>query len=177
MPVGQLYGCSRVRAPGFCFAGDVAGRGFDLDLMYGPPRDPRLHTRAVAKWAQAALEARPARRAAVGRARFVRWGTVLPLDRQRRLLTHVRDGWSRVRAHPAELDAARRWLREHPGPWPAVDRLWEDALEERGVLAAWLSSGSRPEQWSHGIPLHSVLSSHPFASLTAWSIPVKSTPS
>lgn len=97
-----------------------------------------------------------------------------PDDRLERLLGHVRDGWARVRAEPSELEAARRWLWDNPGPWLPVDRLWEEALAQHGPLAGWLAGGARPESWSDPIPLHSVLSSHPFASLSAWSIPDKS---
>jgi hypothetical protein len=55
-----------------------------------------------------------------------------------------------------------------------VDALWRGALEGTGPLAAWLEQGSDPEAWRIEVPLHSVLSSHPFACLSPWSSPVRS---
>jgi hypothetical protein len=93
------------------------------------------------------------------------------LDRLRR---HALGGWQRIRAHSGDQARATRWLYEHPSDWPAVDRLWLEALEGRGALASWLDSGADPDLWTPGLPLHSVLASHPFACLSPWSTPGRS---
>jgi len=95
-------------------------------------------------------------------------------ERTDRLLGSVRRGWSRV-CREEELRArALRWLEEHPAGWPSVQEVWLEALRGRGELRAWLDDGARPDEWSGEIPLHSVLTSHPFACLPRWSTPHKS---
>jgi hypothetical protein len=95
-------------------------------------------------------------------------------ERLERLLLHVRRGWERVRSRPEDRERARRWLREHPSRWPEIDALWLDASSGSGSLAAWLDAGAPPEGWMLDVPLHSVLASHPFACLSPWSSPIRS---
>src|SRR5262245_47896609 len=97
-----------------------------------------------------------------------------PADRLERLLLHVRRGWERVQADLAEHTRVRRWIAEHPSGWPELDEVWSRALAGDGTLASWLESGALPETWSLEIPLHSVLASHPFACLSPWSSPIRS---
>jgi hypothetical protein len=97
-----------------------------------------------------------------------------PTDRLERLLRHTRSGWERISLDATERDAALRWLARHPSSWPELDQLWQAALQRRGPLAEWLDAGADPRAWSHVIALHSVLASHPFASLSAWSTPARS---
>ncbi|HEX6884777.1 MAG TPA: hypothetical protein VF530_15485 [Planctomycetota bacterium] len=97
-----------------------------------------------------------------------------PRLRLERLRAHVRRGWERVCARPTEADRARRWLAQHPSAMPAVDALWAAALERNGPLVAWLEQDADPEAWPLELPLHSVLASHPFACLSPWSSPVRS---
>lgn len=105
---------------------------------------------------------------------MVRHPTRLPAERLERLLLHVRRGWERVRADPAERARARRWIAEHPSGWPELDDLWSRSLAGDGALASWLESGARPEAWGLEVPLHSVLAPHPFACLSPWSSPARS---
>jgi len=105
---------------------------------------------------------------------MVRPPTRLPAERLERLLLHVRRGWERVQANPAERARVLRWLEDHPSGLPEVDDLWARSLAGAGALASWLESGARPEAWSHDLPLHSVLASHPFACLSPWSSPARS---
>lgn len=94
-----------------------------------------------------------------------------PAQRLDRLLRHVREAWALCCSEPAFRARSVEWLREHPSPAPELDALWLDALQGAGPLAAWLDAGSDPDTWAHpDIPLHSVLTSHPFPHLAAWSI-------
>ncbi len=95
-------------------------------------------------------------------------------ERLERLLRHALRGWERVRASSTECERAQRWLEEHPSGWPEVDELWSLALRGKGTLADWLEAGALADSWSSEIPMHSVLSSHPFACLSPWSSPAKS---
>jgi hypothetical protein len=94
-----------------------------------------------------------------------------PADRLHRLVRHALRGWTRSRHDPDVRDRARRWLLTHPSAWALVDRLWLDALNGRGDLAAWLDAGADPDAWRDAISLHSVLSGHPFPDLAQWSTP------
>ena len=93
-----------------------------------------------------------------------------PDERTLRLLSHVRQAWAMTADHPELRRQTLRWLELHPSSWQAIDDLWATALEGRGSLADWLDDGADPETWSLELPLHSVLSSHPFVDLDSWSI-------
>lgn len=95
-------------------------------------------------------------------------------ERQARLLMHVRRGWQRVAANEAERRRALEWLGAHPSSWREVDQLWREALAGGGASAQWLDADADPSTWSHAIPLHSFLASHPFACLSPWSNPTRS---
>lgn len=97
-----------------------------------------------------------------------------PEERLERLLHHVRRGWERVGASSEERECARRWLIEHPSRWPEVDELWLACLADTGALRPWLDAGAVPQSWELELPLHSVLASHPFACLSPWSSPIRS---
>jgi len=97
-----------------------------------------------------------------------------PEERLERLLSHVRRGWERVGESPAVRARALGWLERHPTAWSELDRAWSQALSGEGELASWLDAGGRPESWRLELPLHSVLASHPFACLSPWSTPARS---
>lgn len=65
---------------------------------------------------------------------------------------------------------ARESLAQHPSAMPEVDRLWHDCLAGTGELFAWIDASAPAEHWQSPIPLHTVLSSHPFPDLNLWSI-------
>jgi hypothetical protein len=88
-----------------------------------------------------------------------------------RLIAHVRRGWAPVRTDPELRARAVAWLEAHPAGWPAVQELWLQALRGRGALCDWLERGAEPGSWDGDVPLHSVLTSHPFACLPRWSTP------
>ena len=95
-------------------------------------------------------------------------------ERNERLLSHVKRGWARTRKRPELGAMVLRWLEEHPAGWEPVQEIWVDALQGEGPVYEWLEAGARPDSWQHPIPLHSILSSHPFASLPRWSSPLTS---
>lgn len=91
-----------------------------------------------------------------------------PEQRLQRLRRHALAGWQRALADGAARDRAREWLAAHPTPMPSVDELWLQALAGQGPLAAWLDDGAHLDAWTSDVPLHSVLSSHPFPDLPQW---------
>lgn len=95
-------------------------------------------------------------------------------ERLERLLGHVRHGWERVQTSAAERNRVSHWLGAHPSGWSEIDDLWSQALSGVGPLTSWLVAGARPDSWRLDIPLHSVLASHPFACLSPWSSPARS---
>lgn len=92
-----------------------------------------------------------------------------PDERIERLLGSVRRGWALVRSDDGLRRRALAWLEVHPAGWPPVQEIWLEALEARGELHAWLEAGAAPDEWNGKVPLHSVLTSHPFACLPRWS--------
>lgn len=90
-----------------------------------------------------------------------------PEARLARLVRHVLRGFTEVERDPARADRALRWLAAHPSAEPEVDDVWRVALTGAGPLVDWRRSGA----WAHPtLPLHTVLASHPFPDLDAWSI-------
>jgi hypothetical protein len=94
-----------------------------------------------------------------------------PEERLARQLRHVRLGWRQTRERPEVRERTERWLELHPSARPEVDLLWMESLAGRGPLAEWLAAGGEPSDWPGSPPLHSLLASHPFLELAAWSSP------
>lgn len=97
-----------------------------------------------------------------------------PVERLNALVEHARLGWGLLQENPAFREQARNWLAAHPSGWREVDELWQECLQGKGRLAAWLASGEDPSEWRGFPSLHSVLASHPFPNLLSWSIQTRS---